>query len=269
MEEDKDKPFEREPWQRLLRDRAGAPSETTDARIRAAARRALAPRAARWWLPASLAASFLLAVLIVQWQYGDRDTPAIVTESDLAAPAKTPTSAEQDATAVVESSSIESASNAQLTRRGQAPRAEPEFSEDEFAAGPDAEGTEGRIAVTGSRIGGPEQDLKAASEVPAEEASDVASPPLLALPAEDAPAAAIAGQAEAARERESAAEGRQEVASGATYQQTTAKLRKPEEWYAEIKKLRAAGRIEEADRELERLKAAYPGWLERHLQEKR
>ena len=57
-------PFPREPWQKLLADAADGPPETTDARIRAAARRDLAPRGLRWWLPASLAASFVLAVMI-------------------------------------------------------------------------------------------------------------------------------------------------------------------------------------------------------------
>lgn len=40
--------------------------------------------------------------------------------------------------------------------------------------------------------------------------------------------------------------------------------RPPEEWYAEIRKLRAAGHVSEADEELARFKAAYPGWLEQH-----
>jgi hypothetical protein len=38
----------------------------------------------------------------------------------------------------------------------------------------------------------------------------------------------------------------------------------PEDWYASIEDLRAAGRHEEADRELERLESAYPGWLEKN-----
>lgn len=83
MQTEDDRPIAREPWQRLLRERYDAPPEVTDARIRAAARRALAPRPARWWLPASLAASFLLAVMLVQWQYGDDRAPAYVSESDV------------------------------------------------------------------------------------------------------------------------------------------------------------------------------------------
>jgi outer membrane protein assembly factor BamD (BamD/ComL family) len=45
--------------------------------------------------------------------------------------------------------------------------------------------------------------------------------------------------------------------------------RTPEEWYAQIEALRAAGRIEQAKAELEKLEAAYPGWLEKHLRQER
>jgi hypothetical protein len=41
----------------------------------------------------------------------------------------------------------------------------------------------------------------------------------------------------------------------------------PEAWYAEIERLRAAGEIAEADRQLEHLKIVYPGWLEQHAGE--
>lgn len=55
----------------------------------------------------------------------------------------------------------------------------------------------------------------------------------------------------------------------ASFTKTTAEVpaatpRPPEEWYAEISKLRAAGHVREADEELARFKAAYPGWLEQH-----
>ncbi len=259
MEKDKDPAFAREPWQRLLQDRADSPSATTDARIRAAARRALAPRAARWWLPASLAASVLLAVLIVQWQYGESEAPAIVTESDLAAPAKPLGSGEQDAPA--------DAQNAQSARQAQPPRVKLDAAEEEFAPEPDADGSEDRITATGARIGGPERDLETASEVPAEEATDDAPPPLMDLPTQEAPVPAATERAEVTRETESAAEARQGTALGAAFTETATKVRKPEDWYAEIEKLRAAGRIEEADRELERLKAAHPAWFAKHREE--
>jgi len=46
--------------------------------------------------------------------------------------------------------------------------------------------------------------------------------------------------------------------------ESAAGRRPPEEWYADIEALRAEGRIEEAESELERLETAWPGWLERH-----
>lgn len=83
MEPGKDEPFDRKPWRRLLDAESGAPAQDIDRRILAEARRAVTPRVARWWLPASLAASVLLAVLIVQWQLADNGAPALVTESDV------------------------------------------------------------------------------------------------------------------------------------------------------------------------------------------
>ncbi|HEX9706531.1 MAG TPA: hypothetical protein VGA24_02735 [Steroidobacteraceae bacterium] len=227
MEQDQEPPFPREPWQRLLQDRADVPPETTDARIRAAARKAVAPRAARWWLPASLAASFLLAVLIVQWQYGNDEVPAVVTEADLAPPAvdEAPPAARMD--------------SAPAQRKESPPRIAPfERAPVEVAPEPEA------------RLGGPEQDLKAASEMVAEETDETDEtgetdePDLGASLAEsgfdsrEAPRPAAAAQAGA-----------------------LAKVRTPEAWYAAIAALRKAGRIEEADAELARFEAAYPDWL--------
>lgn len=83
MKPGNDEPFDRKPWRRLLDAESGAPAQDIDRRILAEARRALTPRVARWWLPASLAASVLLAVLIVQWQLADSGAPALVTESDV------------------------------------------------------------------------------------------------------------------------------------------------------------------------------------------
>ena len=71
MDPRNDEPFDRTPWRRLLGADSGAPTQDMDRRILAEAGRALTPRVARWWLPASLAASLLLAVLIVQWQLAD------------------------------------------------------------------------------------------------------------------------------------------------------------------------------------------------------
>lgn len=84
MMQDHDNLPDRDAWRRVLQRDAGEPPRATDERIRAEARRALAPHTGRWWLPASLAASLLLAVLVVQWQYEESRPPALVTESDVA-----------------------------------------------------------------------------------------------------------------------------------------------------------------------------------------
>ena len=83
MDPRNDEPFDRAPWRRLLGADSGAPTRDLDQRILAEARRALAPRVSRWLLPVSLAASLLLAVLIVQWQLADSGAPRHVTESDV------------------------------------------------------------------------------------------------------------------------------------------------------------------------------------------
>jgi len=88
MEPGNEEPFDRGPWRKLLEANSGAPTQDMDRRILAEARRALAPHIGRRWLPVSLAASVLLAVLIVQWQLSDSAAPVPVTESDvLSAPA--------------------------------------------------------------------------------------------------------------------------------------------------------------------------------------
>jgi hypothetical protein len=235
MEQDTDKPFSREPWQRLLQDGAAAPPETTDARIRKAARRALAPRASRWWLPASLAASVLLAVVIVDRQLGEREPAEVVAETDLARPQE---SATPDASAGRDDAFAPgpaSEPRAPQVAREKARTEGESGRRDTPAQASSADEELGDIAVTGSRVRGPEREIEESSEMPMEEARVAESPqPYVAPPPRYGP--------------------------------TVAKSRPPEDWYAEIEKLRAAGRTEEADRELERLKAAHPGWLERHLE---
>jgi hypothetical protein len=44
--------------------------------------------------------------------------------------------------------------------------------------------------------------------------------------------------------------------------------RSPETWYAYVEKLRAEGKTAEADRQLERLEKAHPGWVERYLKDR-
>jgi hypothetical protein len=230
METEQDKPVDREAWRRLLDD-DGEPSALTDARIRAAARRALAPRAQRWWLPASLAASLLLAVLIVQWQFGDQ--PAVVTESDVAATAPAAARARQDAPAARIDDST-------------APRNQ--------AAAP-AETAPAHVEMKPMNAPPAQVDLPeieapvATRESSADELSDAAA----AAP----PATAVTAAPQEARAERDATRFGKLKKSGEL-------LRSPEAWYAEIEKLRAAGHDEEAHRELENLEAAYPGWLEKH-----
>jgi hypothetical protein len=197
MDPRNDEPFDRRPWRRLLGADSGAPTQDVDRRILAEARRALMPRVARWWLPASLAASLLLAVLIVQWQLADSGAPAHVTESDvLLAPA--PIAADEAAPAAA-------------------------------------------MELPAQR-----------QEEPAKPAANVA-PPLIDVPILESQRAPVA-EAPAAFGKLRAKESYEES-------------RTPEEWYADIEALRAAGRIKEADAELARFKSKYPGWLERHQQQ--
>lgn len=205
MEPDPDKPIAREPWQRLLRERYDAPPEVTDARIRQTARRALAPRPSRWWLPASLAASMLLAVMLVQWQYGDDRRPVYVTESDVVAP------------------------------MGAAPAAD--------------------AAVAPPSVPPPLMDLPVPDSTSAAPAEREA--PASGIPAA-APAQAVAPSAPV-RTEQSRSFGKQ-----SDLKESADAPRDPGEWYEEIEALRAAGRIEDAEAELARLEAAWPGWLEKN-----
>lgn len=236
MELDQEKPIAREPWQRLLRERYDAPPEVTDARIRQAARRALAPRPSRWWLPASLAASVLLAVMLVQWQYGDDRAPAYVTESDVAAPmSAAPAAAEAGAVATDErtTDAAESAGRAREMRQAPVtdaavapPSVPPPLIDLPSYDSPPAASTERETPVTGITGGGPAQSAAPATPVPTAESQSFGK------------LGALKESAEAPRD--------------------------PEEWYAEIEALRAAGRIDDAEAELARLEAAWPGWLEKN-----
>ncbi len=196
MIQDDEDTIDRDAWRRVLRRGANEPPRATDERIRVEARRALAPHARHWWLPASLAASLLLAVLVVQWQYDEIQSPALVTESDVA------------------------------TR---APAEEPQA------------------------------DIAESAPAAAQEMS--APPVMLDMPAPPAAPAPAAGAAPAT--------GMTAPAEVRAQRISAEKTRTPEEWYAAIESLRAAGREDEADAELARLERAFPGWLEKHLAEKR
>lgn len=216
MERKEQEPFDREAWRRLLGADSGAPTKEIDRRILAGARRALAPRNGRWWLPASLAASLLLAVLIVQWQLADTGRPVPVTESDVLA-VPTPGAADENA------------------------------------------------ATAASELPAQPKELPAA--VPAEvapmpeieERASLRNQTAVAESASDSAAAAAPAPAQAQTGAESAP-----TIGLLKAEQSRAKLRTPEQWYADIEALRAAGRIKEADAELVRLKSTYPGWLESH-----
>ncbi len=221
---DEQAPFPREPWQRLLENPADGPPETTDARIRAHARRDLAPRGRRWWLPASLAASFVLAVMIVESQFGTiRRAP--MTESD------------RTGGEAMEARIIDRNEGPEAREAGESPAAAParskssarqEAAQDDYGYLDEETGSD-EVGI-GPRVGGPEHELRAASELSAESApasADTDSPVAVAAPATPPT---------------------------------------PEAWYAEILELRAEGRTEEAERELERLRQAYPGWLEQRAE---
>lgn len=219
----------REPWQRLLEDPADGPPETTDARIRAAARRAVAPRGQRWWIPASLAASVVLAVLIVRTEIGTDGRIPIAP-------------AERGEDAAIDSRIIDRREGEQAREPKAVPAApSPVLSKQRDEAEPDAYGTAepglGEVAAnTAPLVGGPERELAAASEMPAERT-----------------------------QLETAAPSSDERANQTPAAPRPSALPEPEAWYAAIEKLRREGRTAEADRELERLKNAYPGWLENRL----
>lgn len=63
-----DEPFDRGPWRQLLARDGAEPPPAIDARIRTAARQAVRGALRRWILPASLAASALLAVVLLRQQ---------------------------------------------------------------------------------------------------------------------------------------------------------------------------------------------------------
>ena len=275
-EKDDTTPFSREPWQRLLDDTSDGPPETTDARIRAAARRDLAPRFHRWWLPASLAASFVLAVFVVQLQFGTLRVP-VARESDQGAGGAI-------TARIIDREVAKEArpAGAKPTAAGKrATQARDEAEADAYGY-PDPE-LAADSAGAGPMIGGPERELKEAMELPQESyaageprvVTDLPSPPPAAgnENAEDLSNVVVTGSR---RRHEEIAVTASEVQAQGVAATTPATTRvrpppfekTPESWYAYIEKLRTQGKVEEADRQLERLEKAYPGWVERYLRDR-
>jgi|APLak6261659701_1056019.scaffolds.fasta_scaffold11028_2 hypothetical protein len=233
MDPKNEEPFNREPWRRLLDADSGAPTQDMDRRILAEARRALTPRVVRWWLPASLAASVLLAVLIVQWQLADSGAPAHVTEYDV-----------MSVPAPIEADEAAPAAAMELPAQRQE-----------------------ESAKAAANVPPPLTDLPPLEprRAPASEATAAApASPAAARSRADATATLAPMPApvqEQAQAEPAAALGK--LHAKESYEES----RTPEEWYADIEALRTSGRIKEADAELARFKSKYPGWLERHQQQ--
>ncbi len=254
MDPRENEPFDREPWRKLLGAESRGPAGEIERRILDEARRAVAPRVTRWLLPASLAASVLIAVLIVQWQFAGSGAPAHVTESDvISVPASG--AAEESAPFIM--------MELPVVRRDKSPAPPPnvpppmidlpqvETPSTPAAAAPVAARA---ITATGQRKQEPESESERMPDSRfAADGAAMAQPAPTTAPA-PAPAPV---QAES------------HGAPGNLYsKESDAKLHTPEEWYAEIEALRAAGKSREADEELARLKTAYPGWLEQHNRQK-
>lgn len=262
-EKDDTTPFPREPWQTLLEDDPDGPPETTDARIRAAARRDLAPRGHRWWLPVSLAASFVLAVFVVQSQFGTLRVP-VARESDHGAGGAITARIIDREEAKEARPSGESASAAGKRR------AEPRDTAEADAYGYQDSELAADSAGAGPRVGGPERELKSATEMPDDLVASAEERVIIDLPpAPAAPARAEAAQAGDVGDLASPAQTQalSESPPATTRIRPPPFEKNPETWYAYIEKLRAAGKAEEAARQLARLEKAHPGWVERHLRE--
>ncbi len=289
MADETDKPIDRDGWRSLLAQGGGKPSELTDARIRAAARQAIPPRSARWWLPASLAASMLLAVLVVQWQYDRQAAPAIVSESAYAVPPAGPSAPRQSEDLLRDSAAPTIRDESTLVAAG---RSESYLADTPTTAitgrevPQSAAEREGRLLEFTPPPAAPPPmiDLPAANESRAASTAAPEPAPADAAPAPSAPAPAakrekdlgeivVTGSRHRDDDREFTTPVTEVMSQGVTggalgnLQKSSEAKRTPEEWYAEIEKLRAAGKKEVAERELEKLEAAHPGWLEEHLKQ--
>ena len=249
MDPRNDEPFDRAPWRRLLGADSGAPTKNMDQRILAESRSALAPRVARWWLPASLAASVLFAIFLVQSQLADNKPPAHMTESDVfTAPAS-------DAVApAVPSPMIALPEFARQKAEIPPPDIAPQESRMTDQLEPRVDVDSKAIAVPAQEAPTPVTAMAPADSAPAEKASSETA----ARESAPAPVTAVTGRAVQVEAESPAAFGNLYAAKPSKNSQT------PEQWYADIEALRKSGRIKEADAELIRFKSKYPDWLEHH-----
>lgn len=268
-EKDDTTPFPREPWQTLHEDASDGPPDTTDARIRAAARRDLAPRGRRWWLPASLAASFVLAVFVVQSQFGTLRVP-VARESD------------HGAGGAIEARIIDREAAREARPSGASPsasgkrQAEPRDEAESDAYGYLESELAADSAGAGPMVGGPERELKEVMELPQESAAASETQAVgerqvvTELPAQ--PPASLEekagnlGNVTATGNRTRSPE-KPETQFATTLIKPPPFEKSPETWYAYIERLRAQGKVEEAERQLARLEKAHPGWVERFLKD--
>lgn len=246
MSEREDIDIDREAWRRRLGD-AGAPAARVDKLIRAQARRAAAPRTSRWTLPVSLAAAVVLAVVLAQWQVEDERMHPLVDESQILKQAPDAVT-DVIAPAVVEPE-LPAAEPGALPESSEVPAVPPpvlELPQADVARERDDEAL-GNVAVTGTHKARAEDPSAVEQETPTTgvTAGRLAAP---RPPAAPAPAPKQENVTAAAQRRDEA--GADQV------------KRSPEDWYAEIEALRAAGRDAEASEETRKLQAAYPGWLE-------
>jgi hypothetical protein len=215
---------------------SGSPPASVDATILARSRDAVraSSRSRRWWIPASVAATALIAVSLVT---------RIQHESATGLPENSVVTAEQPSAEAV--SAAPGPALVQDTPSPPAPDARTAPVEDAppLAAGPEAEkrGMPPRQAMPRMKSlpeapsAGAQLDTDAA---PVGGAAVEESGPDKAAPSVTAPAAAAARTAE-------------KVAVPDT----------PETWLERIEALETAGRLEEAARERALLEEAYPGWL--------
>ena len=286
MTASEDRSVDREAWRGLLAGNGEGPSELTDARIRAQARAAITPRTGRWWLPASLAASLLLAVVLVQQQYERISAPAVVSESDYAtAPAANQVDTSPEPAPMRIAPPPEAPAPRQRGYLANAPA--PATNERDAAANPSEPGdvriqasiAPPRSAVPPLLVDSPAMsDARATSAAPAETPAPIAQTAATESKRDEKEkhlgeivvtgshvSRADVEAASPVITQDTAAEGTAQGAlhTGELFKSAVAE-RTPQQWYAEIEKLRAAGKKREAKRELEKLRKVHPGWLEKN-----